>query len=143
MFISDPLATRSGIPSGLVSAVVAVLVPEPLEDTLGGVALLPGAREIVFQNPVDDADVGLLLSLSKGWDAGAGSVAGTQEARSGPASCAPCPGADRTPGLLPARSSHPPSPPGEPADHTSTLYIRRTIHGVGYNPMNDGGRYSI
>ena len=27
--------------------------------------------------------------------------------------------------------------------YTSTLYIRRTIHGVGYNPMNDGGRYSI
>ena len=24
-----------------------------------------------------------------------------------------------------------------------SLYIRRTIHGVGYNPMNDGGRYSI
>ena len=24
-----------------------------------------------------------------------------------------------------------------------TLYIHRTIHGVGYNPMNDGGRYSI
>ena len=22
--------------------------------------------------------------------------------------------------------------------YTSTLYIRRTIHGVGYNPMNDG-----
>ena len=27
--------------------------------------------------------------------------------------------------------------------YTSTLYIRRTIHGVGYNPMNDGRRYSI
>ena len=27
--------------------------------------------------------------------------------------------------------------------YTSTLYIRRTIHVVGYNPMNDGGRYSI
>ena len=27
--------------------------------------------------------------------------------------------------------------------YTSTLYIRRTIHGVGYNPMDDGGRYSI
>ena len=24
-----------------------------------------------------------------------------------------------------------------------TEYIRRTIHGVGYNPMNGGGRYSI
>ena len=27
--------------------------------------------------------------------------------------------------------------------YTSTLYIRRTIHGVGYNPMNDGRRYTI
>ena len=27
--------------------------------------------------------------------------------------------------------------------YTSTLYIHRTIHGVGYNPVNDGGRYSI
>ena len=27
--------------------------------------------------------------------------------------------------------------------YTSTLYIRHTIHGVGYNPMNDGGRYTI
>ena len=27
--------------------------------------------------------------------------------------------------------------------YTSTLYIHHTIHGVGYNPMNDGGRYSI
>ena len=27
--------------------------------------------------------------------------------------------------------------------YTSTLYIHRTIHGVGYNPMNDGGRSSI
>ena len=27
--------------------------------------------------------------------------------------------------------------------YTSTLYIRRTIHGVGYNPMEDDGRYSL
>ena len=27
--------------------------------------------------------------------------------------------------------------------YTSTLYIHRTIHGFRYNPMNDGGRYSI
>ena len=27
--------------------------------------------------------------------------------------------------------------------YTSTLYIHRTIHGVGYNPMNDGRRYTI
>ena len=27
--------------------------------------------------------------------------------------------------------------------YTSTLYIHHTIHGFGYNPMNDGGRHSI
>ena len=27
--------------------------------------------------------------------------------------------------------------------YTSTWYIHHIIHGVGYNPMNDGGRYSI
>ena len=27
--------------------------------------------------------------------------------------------------------------------YTSTLYIHHTIHGFGYNPMNDGGWYSI
>ena len=27
--------------------------------------------------------------------------------------------------------------------YTPTLYIPHTIHGFGYNPMNDGGRYSI
>ena len=27
--------------------------------------------------------------------------------------------------------------------YTPTLYIHHTIHGFGYNPMNDGGRYSI
>ena len=27
--------------------------------------------------------------------------------------------------------------------YTSTLYIRRTIRSVEYNPMDDGGQYSI
>ena len=35
---------------------------------------------------------------------------------SGPASCAPCPGAARTPGMPPGCSPPPPSPPGEPVD---------------------------
>ena len=43
-----------------------VLVPQALKDALGGVALLPGNPEVVFQYPVDDAGKGLLLSLSKG-----------------------------------------------------------------------------
>ena len=33
---------------------------------LGGVALLPGTPEVVFQDLVDDGGEGLLLSLSKG-----------------------------------------------------------------------------
>ena len=47
-----------------------MLVPEPLEDALGRVALLPGTSEAVLQDPVDDAGVGLLLGLSKGWAPG-------------------------------------------------------------------------
>ena len=99
-----------------VSAVVAVLVPEALEYPLGRVPLLPGAREVILQDPVDDACVGLLLSLSKGWAFEEESVAGSPEERSRSASCAPCPGAGRTPGQLPVCSSPPPSPPSEPAD---------------------------
>ena len=56
-----------------VSAIETVFVPEPLEDAIGRVALLPRTSEAVLQDPVDDAGVGLLLSLSKGWDAGADS----------------------------------------------------------------------
>ena len=36
-------------------------VPEPLEDPLGCVALLPGTPEVVYQDLVDDADEGLQL----------------------------------------------------------------------------------
>ena len=43
-----------------------MLVPEPLEDPLGCVALLPGTLEVVYQDLVDDGGEGLLLSLSKG-----------------------------------------------------------------------------
>ena len=38
-----------------------MLVPEPLEDPLGGVALLPGTPEVVCQDLVDDAGEGLQL----------------------------------------------------------------------------------
>ena len=41
-----------------------VLVPQPLEDALGGVALLPGNPKIVFQYPVDDAGKGLQLGTA-------------------------------------------------------------------------------
>ena len=44
-----------------VSALEAVLVPEPLEDALGRVPLLPGNAMIIVQNLVYDAGVGLKL----------------------------------------------------------------------------------
>ena len=99
-----------------VLAAEPMLVPKSLEDPLGGVALLPGTPEVVYQDLVDDAGEGLILSLSKGWDAGAESVAGIPAALNRPESCAPCPGAGRTPGRPPGCSSHPPSPPVGPVD---------------------------
>ena len=49
-----------------VLAAEPMFAPEPLEDPLGCVALLPGTSEVVCQDLVDDAGEGLLLSLSKG-----------------------------------------------------------------------------
>ena len=46
-----------------VPAVAPVLVPEPLEDALGGVALLPGNAMIIVQNLVDYAGEWLELGL--------------------------------------------------------------------------------
>ena len=51
--------------------------------------------------------------------AGAGSPADTRVARSRPSSCAPCPGAGRTPGRPPGCSCPRPSPPGGPVDTLS------------------------
>ena len=50
---------------GGVSAVEPVLVPEALEYPLGRVALLPGAREVILQDPVDDAGERLQLGPSR------------------------------------------------------------------------------
>ena len=44
-----------------VLAAEPMLVPEPLEDPLGGVALLSGTPEVVCQDLVDDAGEGLQL----------------------------------------------------------------------------------
>ena len=49
-----------------VSAAEAVFVPQALEDTLGGVALLPGKPEIILQDPVDDGGEGLQLGTLGG-----------------------------------------------------------------------------
>ena len=40
-----------------------VLIPQPLEDALYRVALLPGTPEVVLQDPVDDTGEGLQLRL--------------------------------------------------------------------------------
>ena len=84
-----------------VSAAGTVFVSETLADAVGGAPLFPGDSVIIFQGAIDDTSESLLLSLSKGWGAGADSVAGNPAGQSRPASCAPCPGADRTPGRLP------------------------------------------
>ena len=120
-----------------VSAVEPVLVPEPLEDALGRVALLPGTPVVVLQDPVDDAGVGLQLGTP-------GRDLSPVSRRHGVASilrtvsrCRPnVRAASRR--LIPSTITA-----LRTRRYTSTLYIRRTIHGVGYNPMNDGGRYSI
>ena len=112
----------TAIPSCIVlvcdeSTVVVVLVPEPLKDTLCRVALFPGTPEIILEGrPAADASSGLLLSLPKGWASLAETADDNPTAPNRPASCELCHGAVGTPGPLPARSSHPPSPPGEPAD---------------------------
>ena len=46
-----------------VSAVEPILVPQPLEDALCCVSLLPGTPEVVLQEPVNDAGVGRELGL--------------------------------------------------------------------------------
>ena len=44
-----------------VLATEPILVPQPLEDPLRRVALLPGNAQVRLQDPVDDADEGLQL----------------------------------------------------------------------------------
>ena len=95
-----------------VSPTEPVLVPEPLKDALGRVALLSGDPVIIIQDAVDDAGVGLSLG------AGEKSAPVARAAPSRPASCAPCTGANRTPGRLPECSSPPPSPRVGPARYS-------------------------
>ena len=47
-----------------VLAAEPILVPQPLEDPLGRVALLPGNAEVLLQYPVDDAGEGLQLGAA-------------------------------------------------------------------------------
>ena len=50
-----------------VSTIEAVLVPEPLEDALRRVALLPGNPVILFEDAVDDTREGLEFGPAR-WD---------------------------------------------------------------------------
>ena len=70
-----------------------------------------GRPKIVLQDPVDDTGEGFQLGAF--W---AETAAGIPAGLKTPASCAPCPGAARTPWRPPVCSSHPPSPPCGPAD---------------------------
>ncbi len=99
-----------------ISAVKPVLVPEPLEDAPGRVTLLLGDPVVFFQDVVDDAGEGLLLSLAKDQGGGEKPAAGSPAARSRPASCAQSPGAIRTSAPPPGCSSPLPSPPCGPED---------------------------
>ena len=68
------------------------------------------------------------------WASLADSAGDSPEARSGPASCAPCPGAGHTLWRPPEYSYPRTITALRTRRYTSTLYIRHTIHGVGYNP---------
>ena len=48
------------------SAALAVVIPEPIEDAFGGVALLPGAPAIIFLDAVDGVGEGLAPELVGG-----------------------------------------------------------------------------
>ena len=62
-----------------VLTVETVLVPQSLENPLGRVALLPWNFAVAFQDRVNHPGEGLILSLSKGWDAVAGLPADSAE----------------------------------------------------------------
>ena len=120
-----------------VSAVEPVLVPEPLEDALGRVALLPGTPEIVLQDPVDDAGVGLQLGLSR-----RRLPAITRRDRIGQHLAHRVPVQTEYPGCFPHAHPLHHHRPANPQIYVHLIHPS-TIHGVGYNPMNDGRRYSI
>ena len=98
------------------------LVAQSLKDALGRVPLLPGNSAIAFQYGIDHAGEWLILSLSKGWVDAAVPPAGNRAEPSRPASCAPCPGAGRTPGRLPEHSCPPPAGPPHPNVHLHWIH---------------------
>ncbi len=120
-----------------VPTVEPVLVPQPLEDSLRGVALLLGGAVILFQDLVDDAGIGLQLGSA---------------GRSLP----PVPGGTGYSSILRTVSRCSPNvraasrmliPSTITAQRTrrymSTVYIRCTIHRLDSNPMDGGGRFDL
>ena len=112
-------------------------VPQPLEDPLGRVALLPGNAQVRLQYPVDDAGEGLQLGPFR---------------RILP----PVVRRDRVGGHLahcvPVQAEHPGRLPNAHAfDHhcladpqyTSTWYIHPTIQRLIFQPMDGRGRSSL
>ena len=106
----------------VVSAVEPVLVPEPVKDTLSRMALRLGDAVILFQDLCDDAGIGLLLSLSNGWDALGDSPAGSPEAPGRPTSCATRSGAGPAPGMPPGCSSPHHHRPANPEIHFHSVH---------------------
>ena len=102
-----------------------------------------GGLRFVLQDPVDDAGVGLLRSLSKGWDARGGV-------------CRQQPGGTEQAGILRTASRYSPNVRAasrmiipstitvrRTRRYTSTLYIRRTIRWVVSDSMDGGGRSDL
>ena len=120
-----------------VLAVEPVLFPEPLEDALGGVALLPETPEIVLQDPsmtpVKGSNLGLLGGLCLRYPGGTDQASILRTV----SRCRPN-SLETSRILLPSTITA-----RRTRRYTSTLYIHRTIRRVGYDPMNGGGRYSI
>ena len=116
-----------------VPAVKDILVPETLEDVLGGMPLLLGDTVIIVQDVVDYAGESLLLSLSKG---------GVPRRNLPPVTRRHGIGQHLAHRVL-VQTEYPGCfPDSHPLHHhrrvnpqnTSTLYIRRTIRRVGYDP---------
>ena len=120
-----------------VSTVESVFVPEPLEDALGSVALLPGTPEVVLQDPVNDACEGIQLGLL--WR---NLPAITRRDRVGQHFAHGVPVQAESPGGIPyAHPLH----HHRPANPEIYVHLVHPSHHpwVGYNPMDDGRRYSI
>ena len=120
-----------------VSAVVAVLIPQPLEDARGRVSLLAGAREVILQDAVDDAGERLQLGTP-----GRGMSLVARRHGVGQHLAHGVPVQTELSGDLPnAHPLHHHRPANRRYD--STWYIPGTIHRFEDAPMDGARRYGI